>query len=67
MKGLKCGGDMYVILVYDINLENKRKNKGELLNVLKMYSPAVIALKDIFFTEKKEKKQKSESYNKKTL
>ena len=51
----------------DINLENKRKNKGELLNVLKMYSPAVIALKDIFFTEKKEKKQKSESYNKKTL
>ena len=27
----------------DINLENKRKNKGELLNVLKMYSPAVIA------------------------
>jgi hypothetical protein len=51
----------------DINLENKRKNKGELLNVLKMYSPAVIALKDIFFTEKKEKKQKSESYNKKIL
>ena len=46
---------------------NKRKKKGELLNVLKMYSPAVIALKDIFFTEKKEKKQKSESYNKKTL
>ena len=44
----------------DINLENKRKNKGELLNVLKMYSPAVIALKDIFFTEKKEKKQKKE-------
>lgn len=43
----------------DINLENKRKNKGELLNVLKMYSPAVIALKDIFFTEKKEKKQKA--------
>lgn len=51
----------------DINLENKRKNKGELLNVLKMYSPAVIALKDIFFTEKKEKKQKNESYNKKIL
>lgn len=23
MKGLKCGGDMYVILVYDINLEEK--------------------------------------------
>lgn len=23
MKGLKCGGEMYVILVYDINLEKK--------------------------------------------
>lgn len=23
MKGLKCGGKMYVILVYDINLEKK--------------------------------------------
>lgn len=23
MKGLKCGGNMYVILVYDINLETK--------------------------------------------
>lgn len=23
MKGLKCGGKMYVILVYDINLEEK--------------------------------------------
>jgi len=23
MKVLKCGGNMYVILVYDINLENK--------------------------------------------
>ncbi len=23
MKGLKCGGNMYVILVYDINLEDK--------------------------------------------
>lgn len=23
MKGLKCGGNMYVILVYDINLEQK--------------------------------------------
>ena len=23
MKGLKCGGNMYVILVYDINLEKK--------------------------------------------
>lgn len=27
MKGLKCGGDMYVILVYDINLENKEGQK----------------------------------------
>lgn len=23
MKGLKCGGNMYVILVYDVNLEDK--------------------------------------------
>ena len=23
MRGLKCGGNMYVILVYDINLEDK--------------------------------------------
>ena len=27
MKGLKCGGDMYVILVYDINLENTEGQK----------------------------------------
>ena len=30
MKGLKCGGKMYVILVYDINLEDK--NGRPLLN-----------------------------------
>ncbi len=23
MKGLKCGGSMYIILVYDVNLEDK--------------------------------------------
>ena len=27
MKGLKCGGNMYVILVYDINLENREGQK----------------------------------------
>ena len=27
MKDLKCGGNMYVILVYDINLENKEGQK----------------------------------------
>ena len=27
MKGLKCGGNMYVILVYDINLEEKEGQK----------------------------------------
>ena len=27
MKGLKCGGNMYVILVYDINLESKEGQK----------------------------------------
>lgn len=27
MKGLKCGGSMYVILVYDINLEDKEGQK----------------------------------------
>ena len=27
MKGLKCGGNMYVILVYDINLEDKEGHR----------------------------------------
>ena len=27
MKGLRCGGNMYVILVYDINLEDKEGQK----------------------------------------
>lgn len=27
MKGLRCGGNMYVILVYDINLEDKDGQK----------------------------------------
>ena len=27
MKGLKCGGNMYVILVYDINLQDKEGQK----------------------------------------
>lgn len=27
MKGLKCGGSMYVILVYDINLEDNEGQK----------------------------------------
>ena len=27
MKGLKCGGNMYVILVYDVNLEEKEGQK----------------------------------------
>lgn len=27
MKGLRCGGNMYVILVYDINLEEKEGQK----------------------------------------
>ena len=34
MKGLKCGGNMYVILVYDINLEEKEGHKV-LRNVFK--------------------------------
>ena len=35
MKGLKYGGDMYVILVYDINLEEKEGQKV-LRNVFKI-------------------------------
>lgn len=27
MKGLRCGGNMYIILVYDINLEDKEGQK----------------------------------------
>ena len=34
MRGLKCGGKMYVILVYDINLEEKEGQKV-LRNVFK--------------------------------
>lgn len=34
MKGLKCGGDMYVIFVYDINLE-KKEGQRVLRNVFK--------------------------------
>ena len=34
MKGLKCGGNMYVILVYDISLEEKEGHKV-LRNVFK--------------------------------
>lgn len=35
MKGLKCGGNMYVILVYDINLE-EREGQKVLRNVYKI-------------------------------
>lgn len=35
MKGLKCGGNMYVILVYDIDLEEKEGQKV-LRNVFKI-------------------------------
>lgn len=39
MKGLKCGGNMYVILVYDINLEEKEGQKvlRKTFNICKKY------------------------------
>lgn len=39
MKGSKCGGNMYVILVYDINLEEKEGNRvlRKIFKVCKKY------------------------------
>ena len=48
MKGLKCGGNMYVILVYDINLEEK-EGKKVLRNVYKICKKYLIHIQNSVF------------------
>ena len=48
MKGLKCGGKMYVILVYDINLENKEGQKV-LRNVFKTCKKYLVHIQNSVF------------------
>ena len=48
MKVLKCGGNMYVILVYDINLENKEGQKV-LKNVFKTCKKYLVHIQNSVF------------------
>ena len=48
MKGLKCGGNMYVILVYDINLEDKEGTKV-LRNVFKICKKYLVHIQNSVF------------------
>lgn len=48
MKGLKCGGNMYVILVYDINLEEK-EGQGVLRKVFKTCKRYLIHIQNSVF------------------
>lgn len=48
MKGLKCGGNMYVILVYDINLQEKEGAKV-LRNVFKTCKKYLIHIQNSVF------------------
>lgn len=48
MKGLKCGGNMYVVLVYDINLEEKEGQKV-LRNVYKTCKKYLIHIQNSVF------------------
>lgn len=48
MKGLKCGGSMYVILVYDINLEEKEGQKV-LRNVYKICKKYLVHIQNSVF------------------
>ncbi len=48
MKGLKCGGNMYVILVYDINLEEKEGHKV-LRNVFKTCKKYLVHIQNSVF------------------
>ena len=48
MKGLKCVGNMYVILVYDINLEEKEGHKV-LRNVFKTCKKYLIHIQNSVF------------------
>lgn len=48
MKGLKCGGNMYIILVYDINLEEK-EGQRVLRNVFKICKKYLIHIQNSVF------------------
>ena len=48
MKVLKCGGNMYVILVYDINLEDKEGQKV-LKNVFKTCKKYLVHIQNSVF------------------
>ena len=48
MKGLKCGGNMYVILVYDINLEDK-EGKKVLRKVFKICKKYLVHIQNSVF------------------
>lgn len=48
MMGLKCGGNMYVILVYDINLEDKEGQKV-LRNVFKTCKKYLVHIQNSVF------------------
>ena len=48
MKDLKCGGSMYVILVYDINLEDKEGQKV-LRNVFKTCKKYLVHIQNSVF------------------
>lgn len=48
MKGLKCGGNMYVILVYDVNLEEKAGQKV-LRNVFKTCKKYLVHIQNSVF------------------
>lgn len=48
MKGLKCGGSMYVILVYDIDLEEKEGQKV-LRNVFKICKKYLVHIQNSVF------------------
>lgn len=51
MKVLKCGGNMYVILVYDINLENK-EGQRVLRNVFKTCKKYLVHIQNSVFEGK---------------
>ncbi len=48
MKGLKCGGNMYVILVYDVNLEEK-EGQAVLRKVFKTCKKYLIHIQNSVF------------------
>ena len=48
MRGSKCGGNMYVILVYDINLEDKEGQKI-LRNVFKICKKYLVHIQNSVF------------------